>query len=313
MILVTGGTGFIGQALIRHLVEDGLAVRTLLRPSQETPNLPKGVPVEVAISSIYDERNLRAAMVDVDVVFHLVGGEWRGVAVDLNQIEIEGTRTLIKVAKDAGVKRIIYLSHLGADRASAFPVLKVKGIVEEFLRKCEIEYTIIRSSLVFGPNDHFTTGLAKTMALFPFLFLVPGQGDTLVQPIWVEDLVTCIAWAMEKEDSINQTYQVGGPEFLPINQIIEEVMKAMGIRRTLVNLQPSYMRIIGVILEYLFPFSPISVYWIDYLALNRTCEIDSVSRSFGLLPGRFGQYLEHLKGRNWRRLAWQDIRRHDRK
>ena len=88
MILVTGGTGFIGQALIRHLVEERRAVRTLIRPSSASPNLPKGVPVKAAISSITDERNLRAALVGVDTVIHLVGGEWLGARGDLKRAKL---------------------------------------------------------------------------------------------------------------------------------------------------------------------------------------------------------------------------------
>jgi dihydroflavonol-4-reductase len=90
MILVTGGTGFIGQALIRHLLEDGREVRTLLRPSSQTPSLPKSFPVEVALSNINDERSLRTAMAGVDTIYHLVGGEWLGVHLDLAAVEIDG-------------------------------------------------------------------------------------------------------------------------------------------------------------------------------------------------------------------------------
>ncbi len=309
MILVTGGTGFIGQALIRHLVEDGRSVRTLLRPSRQTPDLPVGVPVEVAISSISDERSLRTAVVGVETIYHLVGGEWEGVRADLTEVEIEGVKTLIRVARDAGVKRMVYLSHIGADRASAYPVFKVKGIVEEFIRKSEIDYTIIQSGLVYGQNDNFTTALAKLVTLFPFIFLVPGKGDTLVQPIWVEDLVTCLVWALDIDEALNQTLRIGGPEFISIHSVIEEVMNVIGIKRRIVGLQPSYMRIAGVLLEYFFPFMPFSVYWIDYLAANRTCEIDSVPRLFGLLPVRFSRHLGHLRGNKWRQLVFQDMSR----
>lgn len=308
MILVTGGTGFIGQALIRHLVEDGKEVRTLLRPSKLSPDLPKNVSVEVAISSISDERSLRAAVVGVDTVFHLVGAEWEGVSADLSQTEIEGTKTLIRVSKDAGVKRIIYLSHLNADRASAYPVFKVKGIVEEFIRKSGIDHTIIQTGLVFGPKDNFTTAIAKLLAVFPFLFLVPGNGEELVHPIWVEDLVTCLTWSLDLPEALNQTLQIGGPEFLSNKSVIEEVMKAADIKRRVVGIRPSYMRFVGIFLEYFFPRMPFSIYWIDYFAANRTCEIDSVSRQFGLLPARLEKHLGHLKGLNWRRKALDESR-----
>ena len=78
MILVTGGTGFIGRALVRQLTEAGYPVRLLIRPTKQSPNLPKGVPVEVAVSKLSDKRSIRSAMIDVDIVYHLAGVEWHG-------------------------------------------------------------------------------------------------------------------------------------------------------------------------------------------------------------------------------------------
>ncbi|MGA2490686.1 MAG: NAD(P)H-binding protein, partial [Anaerolineales bacterium] len=92
MILLTGGTGFIGRSLTRQLVETGQQIRLLLRPSPRTPRLPVGVSVEVAVSSLNDVRGLRAAMKDVDAVYHLAGGEGEGGRANLQAVDIEGTR-----------------------------------------------------------------------------------------------------------------------------------------------------------------------------------------------------------------------------
>jgi NADH dehydrogenase len=308
MILVTGGTGFIGQALIRHLLTDGHRVRSLLRPSGETPDLPKGLPVEAVLSNIEDRRGLRAAVVGVETIYHLVGVEWQGVQANL-ATEINGTRTLLEVAQEAGVQRIVYLSHLGAERGSAFPVLKVKGIVEEIIRRSGMPYTIVRSGLVFGENDHFTTGMAKLMAAYPFFFFLPYPGNTLIQPIWVEDLATILSWLLETEELRQQVVEVGGPEFLTIEQVTREVMKAAGMHRRLVIIRPSYLRMVAVLMEYLFPGFPHSVYWLDYLANDRTCAIDGVSRLFGLLPARFTSQLDYLKGVRWGKQARQGLRK----
>ena len=307
MILVTGGTGFIGKALIRQLLEDGRQVRVLLRPSNDSPDLPKGLPVEIAISNITDERNLRTACIGVDTIYHLVGGEWLGVDADLNDIEITGTRALLDAAKEAGVKRIFYVSHIGADRASAYPVLKIKGIVEEFIKKSEINYTIFRSGLVFGPDDNFTTELAKLISLSPYFVPLPSQGETMVQPIWVEDLVTCLNWSLDIEETINQTYTLGGPEFISIKDVFNEVISALGLNRRIFYIQPSYMRYLAVLVEYFIPFLPHSVYWLDYLAANRTGDIDSVTRWFGILPARFSQHLDHLRDLNWRQEVLKNL------
>jgi NADH dehydrogenase len=306
-ILVTGGTGFIGQAVVRHLADAGHRVRILLRASRNTPNLPRGVPVEVAVSSLDDGRGLRAALVGVDTVYHLIGGEWRGAYASLMDIDIRGTQNVVAAAADASVKRIFYVSHLGADRASAYPVFKAKAIAEEYIRRSGIDFTILRTAIVFGMNDGFTTGLAQLMSFIPFSFFVPGDGETLLQPLWVEDLATCMAWALEDENTINQLYELGGPEYLTFNQIARAVMDNIGLQRRLLHLRPPYLRAITVFLENLTSKLPVSVYWLDYLATNRTCSLDTLPRQFNLMPARMSQRLEYLKGRNWRRETWRSI------
>jgi uncharacterized protein YbjT (DUF2867 family) len=300
MILVTGGTGFIGKALVRHLTEAGLPVRLLIRPSKRSPDLPRGVPVEVAVSDLTDTRSIRSAMMDVDIVYHLAGVEWHGAHASLMDVDIQGTQTISQVAADAGVKRFFYISHLGADRASAYPVLKAKAISEENIRRSGVNHTIIRSALVYGLNDHFTSGLARIMNAFPYFFFVPEEGNTLLQPIWVEDLVTCMVWALDNDLTINQSYSVGGPEYLTFSHIVQSVMEQINIRRTLVHMFPPYLRALTVLLESMFPGLPVSVYWLDYLATNRTCSLDVMTRVFNILPSRFDHTLDHLKATNWR-------------
>jgi uncharacterized protein YbjT (DUF2867 family) len=311
MILVTGGTGFIGKVLVRQLSDAGYPVRLLIRPSKKSPDLPRGVPLEVAVSNLTDERSIRSAMMDVDIVYHLAGVEWHGAHASLMDIDILGTQTLSRIAADAGVKRFFYLSHLGADRASAYPVLKAKAIAEENIRRSNVDYTIIRSALVYGLNDHFTSALARLLYALPSFFFVPEEGNTLLQPVWVEDLVTCLVWALDNELTKNQTYSVGGPEYLTFNHIVESVLENINLRRKLVHVFPPYLRAMTVLFESIFPGLPVSVYWLDYLAVNRTCSLDTLPRVFNILPSRFDHRLDHLSQTNWRTSLWRTLfRRH---
>ena len=300
MILVTGSTGFIGSILVRKLVESGQEVRLLLRPSPQSPRLPMGLSVDVAVSSLNDERSLRAAMVGVDTVYHLAGVERQGAYADLMKVDIQGTQAVARAAKDAGVERFFFLSHLGADRASAYPILKAKAIAEESIRRSGIGYTIIRSAVVYGADDGFTTALAGLIATVPMIYLIPGDGRTLIQPLWVEDLVTCLIWALDNETIINETIEIGGPEYLTFRQVLEMVMQAIDINRTLISTRPPYLRGLTVFLESLFPGLPVSVYWLDYLATNRTCTLDTIVRTFNLMPARMSQNLDYLKEQDWR-------------
>ena len=307
MILVTGATGFIGRALVRQLFDSGYPVRTLLRPSPHTPRLPKGVPVEVAVVGLGDVRGLRAALRDVDVIIHLAGAEHQGRNANLLATDIHGTQNLAQAAKGAGVKRFIYLSHIGADRASAFPVQKAKGIAEEHIRKSGVPYTIVRSSIIFGPEDHFTTNLASLLRRAPGIFPIPGDGQTRIQPLWVDDLVTCLVWAMESSETINNLYEVGGSEYFTIRQTLESIMQVIGRRRLLISVSPPFLRALVVTLETFIPHFLASSFWIDYYAVHRTCPVDNLPRTFGLMPARFTYRLNYLAQRPWYTIWWKYI------
>jgi uncharacterized protein YbjT (DUF2867 family) len=294
MILVTGGTGFIGQALVRELVSAGRPVRLLLRPSPDSPRLPRGVAVEAAVSSLKDERGLRAALKGVDVIFHLAGGARKGSRSDLEGIDVEGSRLLAEVSRQAGVERVFYLSHLGADRSSAYAVLKAKAIAEHFFTASGIGTTIFRTGPVIGAGDQFTTGLLNLLRLAPGVMPIPGDGESLVQPIWIDDLVACLLVALDDPQAVNRTFSVGGGEYLSFREVLETLMKVAGIRRMLFKVQPAYIRMLSLWLEHTFPKFPISIFWLDYIASDRTCPVDILPRQFGVIPARFTDMLDHL-------------------
>jgi NADH dehydrogenase len=299
VILVTGATGFIGRALLRQLMDSGREVRVMIRPSRRSPRLPKGEPIDVAVVSLTDDRAIQAALRDVDVIYHLAGAEWQGRNADLLAVDMRGTEALVRVAAEANIKRIITVSHLGASRASGYPVFKAKGVAEEHIRRSGIPHTIFRSSVVFGPGDHFTTGLASLLAATPIFFPLPGSTRSVIQPLWVEDLVTVLLWALEDDATVNRTYEVGGSEYFTLQQVMETIMQVTRRERRLFELHPVLLRALVVTLESFVPRFPVSSFWLDYIAVSRTCAVDNLTRSFGLMPARFTYRLDYLKRRPW--------------
>lgn len=307
MILITGATGFIGRTLIRQLSTIGLPLRALIRPSSQTPRLPKGVSVEVAVVSLADVRGLRAALRDVDTIIHLASAENQGSRGNLLTADVQGTENLVEAAADAGVNRIVYLSHIGAASSSAYPAFKAKGLAEEHIRNGKVPYTILRTSLVYGPEDHFTNNLSRLIRNSFALFPIPSGKRTVVQPVWVEDLVTCILWALENDNTVDKVLELGGSEFFTVQQIIENIMEVTHRRRILVPLNPIFLRALIVFVEGISPRFPISSFWLDYFAVNRTCAVDSMPRIFGLMPARFTYRLGYLLRKTWLQRTWESV------
>jgi NADH dehydrogenase len=157
-----------------------------------------------------------------------------------------------------------------------------------------VPYTILRSTIVFGPEDRFTNNIAATLRSVPFFFPVPGDGRILLQPLWVEDLVTALLWALQNSDTVNQTYELGGGEFFTFRQIVETIMNVTRARRAIFPMSIPFMRGLFVTLDSMIPNANISTYWLDYLAVNRTCPVENLTRNFGLMPARFGYRLDYL-------------------
>jgi len=307
MILITGGTGFIGNALIRHLDNLGYSIKLLIRPSKKSPNLPKNLSLNVAVSSLKDEKGLRAAMKDVDVIYHLAGAESLGREAELADVDIKGTQSLINAASGTNIKRIIYLSHLGADRASAYPLLKAKGIAEYAIKNSNIPYTIFRSSVVYGKDDHFSNGLAFLIKVSPHFVMLPEEGRTLLQPIWIEDLARILTWSLEMPETITKTIKLGGPEYLSFRDICEIIIEVLDIKRRFITVSPVFLNVLTELIEIIMPKFPTSVFWLDYLATDRTADLDILPRQFDLLPARMSQQLDYLKNLNFRKELWRSI------
>ena len=307
MILITGGTGFIGNALIRHLVNLGHSVKLLIRPSKKSPNLPTGLPLDVAVTSLKDTKGLRAAMKDVDVIYHLASAESLGRRAELTEVDINGTQTLMQVASESNIQRIFYVSHLGADRASAYPLLKAKGIAEHAIKGSNIPYTIFKSGMVYGESDHFSNGLAFLLKISPYFVMLPDEGQSLMQPIWIEDLARVLTWSLDMPETVNQTIKIGGAEYLSFKDICEIIIEVLGIHRQFVNVSPVFLNVFTELTEMVMPNFPTSVFWLDYLAADRTADLDVLPRQFDLLPGRMRQHLGHLQTTRFRKNLWRTI------
>ena len=296
MILVTGSTGFIGRKLLEKLDAEGLDYRLLLLSGEQQSFLPKEKNYDIVLSSMEDAGSLRSAFIDVETVYHLSISETLGSKADLAKLEVAYLDTFINIAKNAGIKRFFYVSHLGADKNSAYGLLKAKGMGEEVLRKSGLAYTIFRTSRLFGEGDRFTESIARLIRKFCGFFFLPGEGQVLLQPLWVEDFVTALVWSLDHNDLIDQTIEIGGSEQLSYREVAQLVADGMNRKIRFLKISPVNYSFFTQMIENRMKDPPINVYWMDYLAENRTCDLDSMSRIFDIQPARMKQKLSYLRG-----------------
>jgi len=290
MILVIGGTGFIGRHLVARLVESGEKVRVASRGSRRAA-LPDGV--EQAQADVVTGEGLAEAMAGVEKVAHLVAIIIERGSQRFDAVIRGGTEGVVREAETAGVKKLVYVSAIGAAPDPKFPYWHAKWEAEQTVAGSSLNYTILRPSLVFGPEDDFFNRLADMVRRSP-LVPIAGAGKTRFQPIGVDDLVTCVAACLGEGTHDRQTVEVGGPEQLTYNELIDVISAALGKRRPRVHVPLWLMRPGARVLQSVLSNPPVTTDQLAMLSKDNVAELDAVPRQFGFTPGRLADGLGHL-------------------
>jgi len=295
MLLITGGTGFIGSRVILRMVQSHLPMKVLIRPRKNITRLPHDLTLNAVVSSIKDRRSLRAVLSGVTTVLHFASAENEKPTPNYADADVEGSETLFRAAEDAGVKNIFFLSRIGADASSSYPLFRAKAYAEQALQERKLNFSILRISDVFGAGDHLTNELANYVRAAPGIIPLPEGGETVLQPLWVEDLLSIIMLILEREAFDNSIKEVGGGEYLSLKEVLSLIRARIGKRKPFLPVAPAYLRLYNLWFKQSRRGFPLSTHWLDLFAINRTCPLDSVPRAFDLLPARFQNHLNHLE------------------
>ena len=197
-VLVTGGTGVVGQGAVSELVRRGHTVRLLSRNAREDVE-QWGEKVEPWPASVTEPEDIQGSANGCDVVVHVAGIVAESPPeITFSAVNVDGTRNMLRETERAGVGRFIYLSSLGADRGqSGYHVSKLAG--ESVVKEFHGGWIILRPGNVYGPGDEVVSVLLKMVRTLPALPVIDG-GDDRFQPVWVDDLAKAIASAVERSD-----------------------------------------------------------------------------------------------------------------
>ncbi|MEP6910156.1 MAG: NAD-dependent epimerase/dehydratase family protein [Actinomycetota bacterium] len=250
MILVTGGTGFVGGHVVHALRKAGKPVRCLVRNRRKGGRLA-ALGCELAEGDVTDADSIRRAVEGVDVVVHLVAIR-QGKPEAFERIMVGGTQTLLRCAKEAGVGRFVHMSALGTTEQTKdlVPYYGAKWQEEEDVVASGLPYVIFRPSFVFGPDGGILPTFRRLAKLAPVTPII-GSGTQRIQPIWADDVAAYFDKAIDLEPAVNHTFELGGPEKVTWNEFWERLKRAIGVRRPSVHVPVGLMKVNALVTERL--------------------------------------------------------------
>jgi uncharacterized protein YbjT (DUF2867 family) len=250
VILVTGGSGFVGGHVVHALRADGRDVRCLARDRRRGERL-EAWGCELAEGDVTRPESLRAAADGCETVVHLVAIR-QGRPEAFQQIMVEGTRSLIAAAREAGVRRFVLMSALGtsAETKDVVPYYGAKWEMEQEVKAAGIPYVVFRPSFIFGKDGGILPTFAKLARLAPVTPIV-GSGTQRIQPIWADDVGAYFSKAVDLGAATDGTFELGGPDAVTWNEFWERLKHVRGIRRPSVHVPIGLMKVNALVTERL--------------------------------------------------------------
>ncbi len=293
-VLIMGVSGYVGRHLARRLARrSDLEVRGASR--HRPPDLPGGV--DFAPGDVTQPESLPRALEGVQVLVHAaaITGEvkepYRGAYDEVNR---EGTANLVRAAEEAGVERIVLMSGLGCRPAPPGTYMATRWGMEEAVRRSSIPGVILQPSVLFGDRSAFFTALAGLIRVSPVVPMV-GDGSLLLQPLWIEDLVTCLERSCAPEFAPGRALALGGSEQLTFKQVLQILCQAMHRRRAFAPIPLPLALIQARLLTAVLPRPPLTPPAVELFSYQNATDADAVEKSFGFRPRGFREHVLQLR------------------
>jgi uncharacterized protein YbjT (DUF2867 family) len=281
-VFVTGGTGFVGNHVIQALLDRGNEVRAFVRQRSEY-KLKRPQDVEISYGAITSTAELVQGMGGCDAVIHLVGiiRSFPSKGITFERLHTEATANVIAAAKETGISRMVHMSALGAREDGPTGYFRTKYAAEELVRESGLRHTIFRPSLIFGRGGEAVkmfAGMVKAVVL-PII----GDGNYRFQPVHVVTVAQGFARALEVEAVEGRTLDVGGPDSVTFNEMMDALALVMGKTIAKVHVPVFPIRMATSVLEH-FPGYPLTTEQITMLLEGSTCDEKPFYDLLGLAP-----------------------------
>ncbi|MGH3011287.1 MAG: SDR family oxidoreductase [Gaiellaceae bacterium] len=278
MILVAGGTGFVGSHVVHALRAAEQPVRVLARKPEKQEQL-RAWGCEIVQGDLADADSLRRAVEGADAVMHFVSGPpWNPD----QHIIVQGTRDLVEAAKEAGTKRLVLMSGLGTEEGRDIaPYYGAKWEEEQTIKYSGLEHVIFRPSFVFGSDGGL---LVRQIRLVRYSPVTPVLSRHRMQPIWVDDVATFFTKAVTAEEAANRTFDLGGPDRLTWAELNALIRRTLGKRRLTFTMPTALLKAGATVGQILPPLkdAPAAVRMLDFG--DSVCDPRPANEAFGVQP-----------------------------
>jgi uncharacterized protein YbjT (DUF2867 family) len=290
MILITGGTGYVGTHTVHELHERGGRVRCVVRrgaSGEKTAYLRK-LGLEIVEADLTDARQLESALDGVDTIAHLAGSIRPARGETPRMIHVDTTKSLLRAAQQRGIRRFVLLSSLGARQNGNTEYHRTKWVAEEAVRDSGIPFVIVRPTLIFGllvgtRESKLMSRMTQAILRGSTIRLVAG-GQNIIRPIFVGDVAHCLVEAILGNTATGIGVDLGGPEQMTFEQLIERLARHHGCaaKTRRVPFGPAF--VLAKLLERFVESPPFTSTEVRALREDNTCEIDKMKRTFHIEP-----------------------------
>jgi uncharacterized protein YbjT (DUF2867 family) len=269
MILVSGGTGFVGSAVVNELLKRGETVAVLGRDPGKVAAAFSGA-VEARQADVRTPESLAAALAGADIVINAVQIPTSPIEVPrrgwtFEEVDYKGTVNQVNAAKLAGVRRFVYVSGVGAAPNSDKHWFRFKWMAEQHLAQSGLEWVAVRPTWVFGPRDHSLNRLLGFSKYLPFVPMF-GNGNQSMQPVFVDDLGRVISDAALSPAAANRMFEIGGADVMSMNHVLKTGLEVMGRKRPILHQPVALGKAIGTVAALLPITPPLTADAVDFIS-----------------------------------------------
>lgn len=286
-VFITGATGFVGKHLARRLIDGGHQLKCLATStSGADADLLRTLGAEVVTGNILDANSVAAAAEGAEVFIHLVGIIFERRGATFEEIHVNGTMNALAAASVAGARQYIHMSALGTGPDAGSAYFQTKWAAEERVRASGLDYTIFRPSTIIGPGGEFINMLLGQVRHTPFIPVI-GNGNYLMQPVSVFDVAACFTNSINNPRAINQVFELGGPDQMTYNEMMETIFRVMGKRRIRTHIPVFMVKPVAYLGERLMSRPLLTTDQLKMLLQDNICDITRMKEALGVEPTPF--------------------------